>query len=131
MLVISRKPGERVLIGEDVEISILEISGSRVVVGIDAPRSVVIRRADLERVTVDDPEAAAAEAAPALPVASDAPPPRATEVPVPAADMGGAPGAVPAGGFDYPKIRLPEPVGTPERRAPTVRVKRSRLRSDP
>jgi len=44
MLVISRKPGERVHIGEDIQIAILEISGSRVVVGIAAPREIPIRR---------------------------------------------------------------------------------------
>jgi Global regulator protein family len=44
MLVISRKPGEKLRIGENVELVVLEISGSRVVIGIDAPREVAIRR---------------------------------------------------------------------------------------
>jgi carbon storage regulator len=44
MLVISRKSGEKLRIGENVEITVLEISGSRVVVGIDAPREIAIRR---------------------------------------------------------------------------------------
>ena len=44
MLVISRKPGERVHIGEDVQVAILEITGSRVVIGIAAPREIAIRR---------------------------------------------------------------------------------------
>jgi len=44
MLVISRKPGERVHIGEDIQVAILEITGSRVVIGIAAPREVGIRR---------------------------------------------------------------------------------------
>jgi carbon storage regulator len=44
MLVISRKPGERVHIGEEIQVAILEITGSRVVVGIAAPREIAIRR---------------------------------------------------------------------------------------
>jgi carbon storage regulator len=130
MLVISRKPGERVLIGDDVEISILEISGSRVVVGIDAPRSVVIRRADLPRASVEGSEEAGAEVAPAPAVRADVPPAEPPATPVRVGEDAGPSGAVPVGGFDYPKIRLPESAGTPPRRTPTVRVKRSRLRTD-
>jgi carbon storage regulator len=44
MLVISRKPGEKLRIGDNVEVTVLEISGSRVVLGIDAPREIAIRR---------------------------------------------------------------------------------------
>ena len=126
MLVISRKPGERVLIGDDVEISILEISGSRVVVGIDAPRSVVIRRADLPRASADGADESKALAPPPVvepAVEVEAAPPEPRTEPLVTA-------SIPQGGFDYPKIRLPEPVGQPQRRTPTVRVKRSRLRTD-
>ena len=51
MLVMQRREGESILIGEDVEIRILSISGSRVKVGIAAPRSipVVAREVSLVR----------------------------------------------------------------------------------
>ena len=47
MLVLSRRPGESVVIGDDVTISILEVRGDVVRVGIDAPRSVAVHRAEL------------------------------------------------------------------------------------
>lgn len=42
MLVMLRREGESILIGDDVEIRILAISGSRVKVGIAAPRSIPV-----------------------------------------------------------------------------------------
>jgi carbon storage regulator len=47
MLVLSRKIGESVVIGEDVTVTILEVRGDMVRVGIDAPRSVSVHRAVL------------------------------------------------------------------------------------
>jgi len=44
MLVMRRRAGERLLIGEAIEIEILEICGSRVRLGIVAPDSVLIQR---------------------------------------------------------------------------------------
>ncbi|HET6151315.1 MAG TPA: carbon storage regulator CsrA [Marmoricola sp.] len=47
MLVLSRKVGESVVIGDDVTLTILEVRGDIVRVGIDAPRSVAVHRAEL------------------------------------------------------------------------------------
>lgn len=47
MLVLSRRPGESVVLGEDVTITILEVRGDVVRVGIDAPRSLKVHRAEL------------------------------------------------------------------------------------
>lgn len=47
MLVLSRRPGESVVIGEDVTISVLEVRGDIVRIGISAPRSVAVHRAEL------------------------------------------------------------------------------------
>jgi carbon storage regulator len=47
LLVLSRKVGESVVIGDDVTITILEVRGDVVRVGIDAPRSVAVHRAEL------------------------------------------------------------------------------------
>jgi carbon storage regulator len=47
MLVLSRKPGEKVFIGDKITITIVEVKGNRVRVGIDAPDSVPILRAEL------------------------------------------------------------------------------------
>ncbi len=47
MLVLSRKPGEKVVIGENITLTILEVVGTRVRVGIDAPADVRILRGEL------------------------------------------------------------------------------------
>ena len=47
MLVISRKKGENILIGEDIEVSIISIEGSSVKIGIKAPKNLQILRKEL------------------------------------------------------------------------------------
>lgn len=47
MLVLSRKPGEEIVIGQDVSIRVLAIHGGRVRVGITAPAAMPIRREEL------------------------------------------------------------------------------------
>ena len=47
MLVLSRKPGERILIGENVTVTIVRIGPNNVRLGIDAPRQVNIVREEL------------------------------------------------------------------------------------
>ncbi len=52
MLVLSRKVGEKLVIGENITIVINRVAGNRVTIGIDAPDSVRVVRAEL-RPTVD------------------------------------------------------------------------------
>ena len=47
MLALSRKTGESVIIGNDIELTILEVKGEQVKVGIKAPKSVAIYRKEL------------------------------------------------------------------------------------
>ncbi len=47
MLVITRQPGDSILIGEDIKVIILEVSGDKIKIGIDAPRSVRIMRSEV------------------------------------------------------------------------------------
>ncbi|MBN2022436.1 MAG: carbon storage regulator [Pirellulales bacterium] len=47
MLVLGRKCGETVHIGQDVTVTFLEMHGRSMKIGIDAPRSVGIRRGEL------------------------------------------------------------------------------------
>ncbi len=44
MLVLSRKPGERIVIGAGIEIAIVEVRGGRVRIGVEAPDDVRIQR---------------------------------------------------------------------------------------
>jgi carbon storage regulator len=48
MLVLSRKAGERIRIGENITIVVNRVVGSRVSVGIEAPSNVRIVRGELE-----------------------------------------------------------------------------------
>jgi carbon storage regulator len=59
MLTITRKPGEKIMIGDDVVIEIVEVAGNTVRVGITAPRERLIYREELwERVKRENEEAA-------------------------------------------------------------------------
>jgi carbon storage regulator len=49
MLVLSRKPGERVVVGNSVMVTVLEVRGDRVKLGIDAPRQVPVYRDEVHR----------------------------------------------------------------------------------
>lgn len=60
MLVVSRKPGERLLIGESVEVTVLSIRGDQVSLGVSAPREVPIHRQELlDRIRRENRRAAA------------------------------------------------------------------------
>lgn len=61
MLVLSRKPSERIHIGPDIIITVVRVSGQTVRIGIDAPKEIKIMREELlngktneERVPVRD-----------------------------------------------------------------------------
>jgi carbon storage regulator len=47
MLVLSRKPGERILIGDNVAVTVVRIGPNSVRLGIDAPRDLNIVREEL------------------------------------------------------------------------------------
>ena len=47
MLVLSRKRDETIMIGDNIEISIVDIKGDTVRVGINAPRSVSVHRKEI------------------------------------------------------------------------------------
>lgn len=49
MLVLSRKVGESINIGDNVKIQIMDVNGKTVRVGIDAPKSMAIHREEIYR----------------------------------------------------------------------------------
>ena len=49
MLVLTRKVGETVLIGDDISISVLNIRGNQVKIGIKAPKDVSVHRDEIYR----------------------------------------------------------------------------------
>jgi carbon storage regulator len=64
VLIITRRAGERVMVGDDVVVEVMEIVGNSVRVGISAPRSVPVYREEIYT-AVRDENRAAAQAAPA------------------------------------------------------------------
>lgn len=58
MLVMLRREGESILIGDDIEIRILAVGGSRVKVGIAAPRSIPVVAREIQLVRAENIAAA-------------------------------------------------------------------------
>jgi len=63
MLVLTRKPGERILIGDNIVVTILDSRGDGVRIGIDAPRGITIQREEVLK-AVAEANLAATEASP-------------------------------------------------------------------
>ncbi len=47
MLVLSRKKGQNIIIGDNIEITVVEIKGDMVRIGINAPREVTVHRQEV------------------------------------------------------------------------------------
>ena len=47
MLVLSRSRDETIMIGDDVEITIVDVRGDKVRLGINAPRSIAVHRKEI------------------------------------------------------------------------------------
>ena len=47
MLVLTRKPKESLIIGDDIEITVLSVVGEKVRIGIEAPRAVPVYRKEI------------------------------------------------------------------------------------
>lgn len=47
MLILTRKLGERIAVGDDITITFLEIKGKQVKVGIEAPKNISIHRQEI------------------------------------------------------------------------------------
>lgn len=59
MLIITRRPGEKVMLGDDIVVEVMDVSGSSVRIGIDAPRSVRVFREEIWQAVREENEAAA------------------------------------------------------------------------
>ena len=65
MLVLSRRLGETLIIGDDVKITVLGISGNQVRIGVSAPKEISVHREEIYQ-RIQEEDNAAAKAANAL-----------------------------------------------------------------
>ena len=66
MLVLTRRPGESIMVGKDIVITVIEIKGGQVRIGIDAPRDVQVHREEVYEQVRQENIAAVASARDAL-----------------------------------------------------------------
>jgi len=60
MLVLSRREGESIVIGNDIVVTVLEVRGGQVRIGVNAPRSLQVHREEIfQQVSEANREAAA------------------------------------------------------------------------
>ena len=67
MLILSRKTNEKIMIGDDISVSIIEIRGDQVRIGVDAPKTVKVFRQEVYDAIKAENKAAAQSSA-TLPV---------------------------------------------------------------
>ena len=67
MLIITRRAGERIMVGDDIVVEVMEIVGNSVRIGIQAPRSLPVYREEIWNVVREENQAAAQAAPDALP----------------------------------------------------------------
>ena len=99
MLILTRRPGERVVIGDEVLVTVISVSGHTVRLGIDAPSGVSIYREEIWQ-AVREENRAAAEAADPGAIPDNPPKPPTTAPPASGGPAAGqAPGRTqPTGG---------------------------------
>jgi carbon storage regulator len=63
VLIITRKTGEKIMLGDEIVVEVIEVSGSSVRLGIAAPRSVPVYREEIWTAVKEENAASAAAAA--------------------------------------------------------------------
>ena len=67
MLIITRRPGEKIMLGDDVVVHVMEIVGNSVRIGIQAPRALPVYREEIWEAVRQENEAAAGVTVESLP----------------------------------------------------------------
>ena len=57
MLILTRRVGETLMVGDEVTVSVLDVKGKQVKIGIDAPKAVAVHREEIyERIKAEERE---------------------------------------------------------------------------
>ena len=67
MLILTRRVGETLMIGDEVTVTVLGVKGNQVRIGINAPKTVAVHREEIYLRIKGEQEAGAAPAEPAAP----------------------------------------------------------------
>ncbi len=67
MLIVTRRAGEKIMLGDDIVVEVMEIAGNTVRIGIQAPRSLPVYREEIWDVVRAENRAAAQSAPVTLP----------------------------------------------------------------
>ncbi len=67
MLIITRRPGEKIMLGDDIVVEVMEIAGNTVRIGIQAPRSLPVYREEIWASVKQENQAAASAPADRMP----------------------------------------------------------------
>jgi carbon storage regulator len=59
VLIITRRPGEKIVLGDDITIHVMEIAGSTARIGIEAPKSLPVYREEIWAAVKAENEASA------------------------------------------------------------------------
>jgi carbon storage regulator len=79
MLILSRRTDQRLVIGDNIEITVVELKDGHVRLGITAPKNVPVHRKELlDQIAAENMEAAASASLPDASAGSDAVEPRPT-----------------------------------------------------
>ena len=49
MLVLTRKSGEKIVIGDNIVVTVLDVAGTQVRIGIEAPREIAVHRSEIHK----------------------------------------------------------------------------------
>lgn len=67
MLVLTRKAGESIVIGNEVVITVLEVRGGQIRLGVDAPRNLAVHRAEIYQQVMEENQAASIDSSESVP----------------------------------------------------------------
>jgi carbon storage regulator len=67
VLIITRRPGQKIMLGDDVTLHVMEVSGNNVRLGIEAPKSIPVYREEIWAAVKQENQAAATTATDKLP----------------------------------------------------------------
>ena len=67
MLIVTRRAGQKIVVGDGITIEVVEVAGNTVRLGVDAPRSVPVYREEIWAAVKEENQAAAKSEANPLP----------------------------------------------------------------